>query len=85
MIEEFEKGGITLYAGRWPIAPAVGPVRPDGSVLDEKGVLRFQIINDELYVASSLLVGTIHLFDKEWIVTDDKNNVLYTLRRDIGS
>lgn len=72
MIEEFKKGGFTLYAGRWPIAPAVGPIRSDGSVLDEKGVLRFQVIDDELYAANSLLVGKIDSVGKEWIVADEK-------------
>lgn len=81
MIEEFKKGGFTLYAGRWPIAPAVGPIRSDGSVLDEKGVLRFQVIDDELYAANSLLVGKIDSVGKEWIVADEKQHPVFVQTR----
>lgn len=85
MIEEFKKGRFTLYAGRWPVAPAIGPIQPDGSVMDSNGIQRFQIIDDGLYAANSELVGKIYLVGKEWIVPDGANNILYSFRRDIGS
>ena len=82
MIEEFKKHRFTLYAGRWPVAPAVGPIQPDGSVLDGQGVQCFQIIDNGLYSMSNELVGSIYRIGEEWVIPDDAHNCLYSMRRD---
>lgn len=83
MIEEFKKHRFTLYAGRLPHSPAVGPIQPDGSVLDAGGLRRFQIIDDGLYAESSELVGKIYRMEEgDWAVPDAAHNIIYSIRRD---
>lgn len=83
MIEEFKKHRHTLYLGRWPLGQVVGPIQADGAVLDEEGVTRFQIIDNGLYAMSSELVGPIYRLGEEWVVPDDRDNCLYSIRRDL--
>ncbi|MNJ80371.1 hypothetical protein D3C77_787290 [compost metagenome] len=61
----------------------VGPINPDGSVLDDKGVQRFQIIDNGLYSKSSELVGPIYRVGEELVIPDGANNCLYSIRLDI--
>jgi len=84
MVGDFNKHKHTLYQGRWPVGAPVGPIQPDGSVVDEKGVQRFQVIDNGLYAASGELVGPIFTIGDEMVVPDDEHNCLYSIRRDIG-
>lgn len=83
MIEEFKKHRCTLYAGRLPHSPKVGPIQPDGSVVDDRGTPRFQIVGDGLYAMNSVLVGQIFRMEEgEWAVPDAAHNIIYSIRRD---
>ncbi|HEN8798279.1 TPA: hypothetical protein U8251_000825 [Pseudomonas putida] len=82
MNEEFKKYRHTLYQGRWPVGAPVGPIRPDGSVVDAEGVQRFQVIDGSLYAMSSELVGPIYQLGKEFLIPDDQDNCLYSIARD---
>lgn len=84
MVGEFSKHKHTLYQGRWPVGAPVGPIQPDGTVVDGKGVRRFQVIDNGLYAASGELVGPIYVLGEEMVVPDDQNNCLYSIRRDGG-
>ncbi|QYX54398.1 hypothetical protein K3F44_08935 [Pseudomonas sp. S07E 245] len=83
MVGEFNKYKHTLYMGRWPVGTPVGPIQADGAVVDEKGVQRFQVIDNGLYAASGELVGPIYSIGEEMVVPDDQDNCLYSIRRDI--
>lgn len=82
MVGEFNKYKHTLYKGRWPVGAPVGPIQSDGAVVDEKGVQRFQVIDNGLYAASGELVGLIYAIGEEMVVPDDQDNCLYSIRRD---
>ncbi|QPG61167.1 hypothetical protein HFV04_016695 [Pseudomonas sp. BIGb0427] len=83
MFEGFKTHRYTLYAGHLPVASAVGPIQPDGTVLNDQGVQRFQIIDNGLYAMSGELVGPIYRVGEEWVIPDGANNCLYSIGLDI--